>query len=95
MSLLPCFEVEVSIRNATGERGRHIFTGKASLPREALTRGHEVYEAVVTAQQNGLERPDREHDGWGARGIRDGWELDWTAATASPWTNPNSHGYQR
>ncbi|MFH8739307.1 MULTISPECIES: hypothetical protein [unclassified Streptomyces] len=25
---------------------------------------------------------------WGARGLRPGWELDWTAAEAGPWGEP-------
>ncbi|CAL9676036.1 hypothetical protein [Streptomyces sp. enrichment culture] len=38
----------------------------------------------------GREIPSGQPDIWTARGLRPGWELEWTAATASLWHNPVS-----
>jgi hypothetical protein len=86
------FEVDVPIHHNTNRalHGVHVFTGKASSPGEALTRAHEVYDAALAARQAGLEIPGQQDGGWGARGVRDGWELDWAAAKAGPWSNPDS-----
>ncbi|MGW6705470.1 hypothetical protein ACWGDE_11345 [Streptomyces sp. NPDC054956] len=85
------FEVDVPIRSTdTGLRGVHVFTGRADSDSAALKAAHEVYDAAHTAAQAGIEMPHGRPDGWGACGYRPGWELDWPAATASPWKNPYS-----
>ncbi|MEU6680916.1 hypothetical protein [Streptomyces sp. NPDC046925] len=84
------FEVDVPIHDTTGMHGLHVFTGQATSRSEALTRAHLAYDAALAAQRAGLKNPGRQEGGWGARGVRDGWELDWAAATAGPWTNPFS-----
>ncbi|MEW1548437.1 hypothetical protein [Streptomyces tsukubensis] len=72
----------------TGVRGLHIFTGRADSRSSALRIAHEVYEAARAAAEAGTEVPHGRPDGWGARGYRPGWELDWPAATAARWVNP-------
>ncbi|MFE1884167.1 hypothetical protein [Streptomyces diastatochromogenes] len=49
-----------------------------------------MYDAALAAQQAGLENPRKRSDGWAARGLRPGWELDWKAATAGRWNDPYS-----
>ncbi|MGW2583626.1 hypothetical protein ACWCYZ_20225 [Streptomyces virginiae] len=90
MPQLEFYEVDVPIHtNDRALHGVHVFTGKASSANEALTRAHQVYDASAAARQAGLEVPGQQDGGWGARGVRDGWELDWAAAKASRWSNPN------
>ncbi|MEV6049217.1 hypothetical protein [Streptomyces xanthochromogenes] len=85
------YEVDVPIHDPSKQRhGVHVFTGKAASVDEALTRAHQVYNASLAARQAGRELPGPQDGGWGARGVRDGWELDWAAAEAGPWSNPNS-----
>ncbi|PJM98593.1 hypothetical protein CG740_34685 [Streptomyces sp. CB01201] len=85
------YEVDVPIHDTSKQRyGVHVFTGKATSADEALTRAQQVYDASAAARQAGRELPGPQDDGWGARGVRDGWELDWAAAVAGPWSNPNS-----
>ncbi|MEU8764776.1 hypothetical protein [Streptomyces sp. NPDC048659] len=86
------YEVDVPIHDTTNPalKGRHVFTGIADSPTTALRRAHEVYDAALAARTAGLEGPGRQPDGWGASGIRPGWELEWTAAKAGRWHNPFS-----
>ncbi|NEA15427.1 hypothetical protein [Streptomyces halstedii] len=89
---LPYFEVNVPMRSTvrTGVRGLHVFTGRADSRSSALRIAHEVYDAARAASEAGREIPHGRPDGWGARGFRPGWELDWTAAKAAPWRSPYS-----
>ncbi|MER6160887.1 hypothetical protein ABT147_36095 [Streptomyces sp. NPDC001868] len=89
---LPYYEVDVPIRNTAqpGMSGLHVFTGPATSTGEAVRLAHEVYAAAVAAQQAGLEIPRKRSDGWGAYGVRPGWEPDWLAASAGPWDDPYS-----
>lgn len=90
MRHLEFYEVDVPIHNTSRTlHGVHVFTGKASSADEALARAHQVYDAAFAARQAGLEVPGQQDDGWGAHGVRDGWELDWSAAKADRWSNPN------
>ncbi|WP_331726548.1 hypothetical protein OG592_44060 (plasmid) [Streptomyces avidinii] len=84
------FEVDVPIRHTTNRQlhGVHVFTGEASSPSEALRRAHEAYDAALAAQAAGLENPGKQPGGWGARGLRPDWALDWSAAKAGLWHNP-------
>ncbi|QGZ51652.1 MULTISPECIES: hypothetical protein [Streptomyces] len=86
------FEVDVPIRSTRtpGLRGVHVFTGRADSDSAAMKAAHEVYDAARAAAEAGLEMPHGHPDGWGACGYRPGWELDWPAAKAGPWTNPYS-----
>ncbi|MFD4260739.1 hypothetical protein ACFWR9_24730 [Streptomyces sp. NPDC058534] len=86
------FEVDVPIHHTTNRqlKGVHVFTGEASSKSEALRIAHEVYDAALAAQQAGHEVPGRQAGGWGARGLRPDWALDWQAAKASPWNDPYS-----
>ncbi|MEU6019508.1 hypothetical protein ABZ826_37685 [Streptomyces sp. NPDC047515] len=86
---LPYFQVDVPIHNDSGLSGVHIFTGRADSRSTAVRLAHEVYDTALAAQQAGLEMPGKRPDGWGARGVRLGWELDWKAATAGRWNDPN------
>lgn len=91
MPHLEFYEVDVPIHDTSrAQHGVHVFTGKASSVDEALARAHQVYDAANAARQAGLEIPGQQDGGWGARGVRDGWELDWAAAKASRWSNPDS-----
>ncbi|OLZ59448.1 hypothetical protein AV521_45305 [Streptomyces sp. IMTB 2501] len=47
-----------------------------------LDGGLEAADATRAAQEAGLEIPDKQPDGRGARGFRPGWEPGWPAATA-------------
>ena len=87
---LPYYEVDVPTRstNHPGLSGVHVFTGPADSRSSAVRIAHEVYDAARAAQEAGLEIPGKRPDGWGARGYRPGWELDWPAATAGQWNNP-------
>ncbi|WP_432038664.1 hypothetical protein [Streptomyces cucumeris] len=86
------YEVDVPIHKIPNPalRGLHVFTGEAGSPTTALRRAHEVYDAALAAQQAALEIPGKQPDGWGARGLRHGWEMEWTAAKADGWNNPVS-----
>ncbi|MEV2255879.1 hypothetical protein AB0I94_35880 [Streptomyces sp. NPDC050147] len=85
------FEVDVPIHHNTDQQahGVHVFTGEASSKREALRKAHEVYDAALAAYTAGREIPGKQAGGWGARGLRPDWALDWQAAKAKPWKNPN------
>ncbi|MFE9404787.1 hypothetical protein ACFYNY_23980 [Streptomyces sp. NPDC006530] len=89
---LPYFEVDVPIRSteSPGQYGLHVFTGRADSRGAAVRIAHAVYDAARAATQAGLEIPHGRPDGWGARGYRPGWELDWPAAKAGPWRSPYS-----
>ncbi|MER5916803.1 hypothetical protein ABT124_42170 [Streptomyces sp. NPDC001982] len=87
---LPYYEVNVPTMNSSGRRGLRIFTGEADKPGAAIQIAHKIYAAAVAAQQSGLHIAGRRPDGWGARGVRPCWELDWSAATASLWNDPYS-----
>ncbi|MFE2384407.1 hypothetical protein [Streptomyces misionensis] len=85
------YEVDVPIHRTDQQlHGLHVCTGQATSPSEALARAHQVYDAALAARKAGLANPGRQHGGWGASGVRDGWELDWRAAKADRWTNPSS-----
>ncbi|MFF5393242.1 hypothetical protein ACFY5H_33870 [Streptomyces sp. NPDC013012] len=83
------FEVDVPIHDTANpaRKGLHVFTGVADSPATALRRAHEVYDAALAARAAGLEAPGKQPDGWGASGIRPGWELEWPAAKAGRWHN--------
>ncbi|MFC8765095.1 hypothetical protein ACFUAG_30865 [Streptomyces sp. NPDC057193] len=49
-----------------------------------------MYDAALAAQQADLEIPGKQPDSWGARRLRSGWQMEWTAAKAGPWHNPLS-----
>ncbi|MFD7667766.1 hypothetical protein [Streptomyces sp. NPDC059788] len=85
------FEVDVPMHTTDRTlHGLHVFTGQATSPGEALARAHQVYDQALAAREAGRDNPGRQDGGWGARGARDGWEPDWGAATAAPWTDPFS-----
>ncbi|MGW1007713.1 hypothetical protein [Streptomyces sp. NPDC002520] len=85
------YEVDVPIHRTDQQlHGLHVFTGQATSPGEALTRAHQVYDAALAARKAGLANPGRQDGGWGASGVRDGWEMDWRAAKAGVWSNPFS-----
>ncbi|QIB49516.1 hypothetical protein [Streptomyces aureoverticillatus] len=92
---LPYFEVDVPTRSTDepGLRGVHVFTGPADSRGAAVRIAHEVYDAARAAREAGLEFPAKRPDGWGVRGYRPGWELDWPAATAGRWNEPYSWGH--
>ena len=81
------FQVHVPIRNSARpeQRGLHVFTGAADTWSAALRIARETCDTAVAAQKAGLPVPGRRPDGWGARGLRPGWVLDWTAATVHAW----------
>ncbi|MEU2440154.1 hypothetical protein ABZ595_28825 [Streptomyces rubradiris] len=49
-------------------------------------RGLHVFTGAADSPAAALGQPDT----WTARGLRPGWELEWTAATAGLWHNPVS-----
>ncbi|MFF2720654.1 hypothetical protein [Streptomyces sp. NPDC058011] len=81
------FQVNVPTRNSVQpERcGLHVFTGAAETEAEALRIARETCEAAVVARAAGSAIPRRRPDGWGARGVRSGWVLDWAGATVAVW----------
>ncbi|WP_336317597.1 hypothetical protein [Streptomyces lavendofoliae] len=81
------FQINVPITNSVRpeQRGWHVFTGPADTWAEALRIARETYDAAAAAQEAGFALPRRRPDGWGARGLRPGWVLDWTAATVDAW----------
>ncbi|MFI5621736.1 hypothetical protein [Streptomyces sp. NPDC051567] len=86
------FEVDVPIHSTAtpGLHGVHVFTGRADNETTAVQAAHEAYDAARAARESGREIPHGQPDGWGARGYRPGWELDWPAAKAAPWKSPHS-----
>jgi hypothetical protein len=68
----------------------HVFVGPADSRRTAGRLAHEVYDAALAAYQEGQALPGPRADGWGARGVRPGWEPDWQAATAGRHDAPYS-----
>ncbi|MET8411089.1 hypothetical protein ABZV34_23805 [Streptomyces sp. NPDC005195] len=88
---LPVFQVDVPIHRTDqpAASGVHVFTGRADSRSAAVRNAHEVYDAARTAQDAGREIPHESADGWCACGYRPGWQLDWSAARASRWVNPN------
>ncbi|MFJ4840616.1 hypothetical protein [Streptomyces sp. NPDC088746] len=81
------YEVNVPMRNAAGACGVHVFTGEAHSSNAAIRIAHDTYRAAHDAQQTGHRARNERPGGWGACGYRPGWELDWRAATANPWTS--------
>ncbi|MFF8960788.1 hypothetical protein [Streptomyces sp. NPDC014894] len=82
------FEVDVPIHDTSrAQHGVHVFTGEATSATEALRIAHEVYDAALAAHTAGIAIPGKQAGGWGARGLRPGWALDWQAAKAGPWNN--------
>lgn len=83
----PFFQVDVPIRHPAqpDRRGSYVFTGQADSSREAVRIAREVCDAALAAHAAGLDVPHRRPDGWGARGVRPGWEPDWEAARAHAW----------
>ncbi|WP_240450129.1 hypothetical protein [Streptomyces sp. S1] len=81
------FQVNVPTRDSVQPEqcGLHVFTGSADTWSDALRIARETYEAAASAQREGHPIPRRRQDGWGARGLRPGWVLDWTAATVDAW----------
>ncbi|MFD3729298.1 hypothetical protein [Streptomyces sp. NPDC058671] len=81
------FQVNVPIRNSVQPEqcGLHVFTGPADTWLEALRIARETCDTAVAAQEAGVPVPRRRPDGWGARGLRPGWVLDWPAATVDAW----------
>lgn len=88
---MPHFEVDVPIHHIAHPelQGVHVFTGVAESSREALQLAHQVYDHAVHAHQSGSEIPDRRPDGWAARGLRPGWQLDWASAKVGRWDDPH------
>jgi hypothetical protein len=86
------YEVDVPIRSTETPalRGVHVFTGQADSRSAAVRIAHEVYDQAAAAAAPGREIPHGRPDGWGARGYRPGWELDWHAAKVGPWRSPYS-----
>ncbi len=91
MSQLEFYEVDVPIHRTDQQlHGLHVFTGQATSSSEAMACAHQVYDAALAARKAGLTNPGRQDGGWGASGVREGWELDWQAAKAGVWSNPFS-----
>ncbi|AVI00194.1 hypothetical protein C5L38_34630 (plasmid) [Streptomyces sp. WAC00288] len=85
------YEVNVPMRSVAGNRGVHVFTGMATDPGSAIRIAQQTYRAAQVAQQAGRAIPGKSPDGWGARGYRPGWQLDWRSATAALWRD--LHGW--
>ncbi|MFC8795168.1 hypothetical protein [Streptomyces cinereoruber] len=81
------FQVSVPIRSSVQpeHHGLHVFTGLADTWSDALRFARETSDTTAAAQEAGSPLPCRRPDGWGARGLRPGWVLDWTAATVDAW----------
>lgn len=92
MTQLPYYEVDVPIHHSTDQTryGRHVFTGRAADPSEALTAAHSAYDRAVEHVSAGRPAPDDSSDGWAVHGLRPDWVLDWHKAAAKAWVNPNS-----
>ncbi|MFJ9551737.1 hypothetical protein [Streptomyces erythrochromogenes] len=84
------FEVAVPIHSTQRPEllGVHVFTGQAPSRSAAVQAAYEGYDMARAAMEAGLEISCGRPNGWGACGYRTGWELDWTAATASLWRSP-------
>ncbi|WP_432044263.1 hypothetical protein [Streptomyces cadmiisoli] len=65
--------------------GVHVFTGEASSGRQALKRARKGYDRARAAHRAGRQIPVGRPGTWAARGLRPGWELDWSAATVDLW----------
>ncbi|MER5886956.1 hypothetical protein ABT160_24295 [Streptomyces sp. NPDC001941] len=85
------YEVDVPIHRSDDpdQRGLHVFTGEADSPTTALQFAHAAYDAALTGHTSPV--PNGEPSGWRVRGARPGWDLEWDAATVTPWHNP--HGW--
>ncbi|MEV8434710.1 hypothetical protein PGH47_42470 (plasmid) [Streptomyces sp. HUAS 31] len=81
------FQVTVPICHSQDPamRGVHVFTGEASSRAEAVCLARRGYKDARYAYEAGLQIPLMWPSGWGARGLRPGWEPDWSAAKASLW----------
>lgn len=83
------YEVDVPIHRTDQQlHGLHVFTGQATSPSEALARAHQVYDAALVARKAGLANPGRQDDGWGASGVRDGWEAGLAGGEGRPLVQP-------
>ncbi|MFQ3556598.1 hypothetical protein QZN11_07285 [Streptomyces gramineus] len=82
------YQVSVPAQQDHSDAGLHIFTGEATSPGTALRSARKVHDAALAAQRDGLPQPAHRSDGWSACGMRPGWQLDWSAATACLWKNP-------
>jgi hypothetical protein len=84
----PYFQVAVPMRSIAqpDRRGMHVFTGSADDGRQALRMARETCEAALAARAAGCPLPGRLPNGWGARGVRPGWTMDWAAATVAVWS---------
>ncbi|MFF6981347.1 hypothetical protein ACFZAV_27470 [Streptomyces sp. NPDC008343] len=87
MSQREYFQVDVPIRHSRNPamHGVHVLTGEATSGTEALCLAREGYDSARAAYEAGHQIPFRWPIGWGARGLRPGWEPDWAAAKASQW----------
>ncbi|GCD97875.1 hypothetical protein [Embleya hyalina] len=82
----PVYQVDVPIRDPrTDTHGIHVLTGNAATAEDALATARHVYTQAVHHTTTGA-LPSRRPDGWGVRGLRPGWEPDWSGATCRPWT---------
>ncbi|MFC8292409.1 hypothetical protein ACFUJ0_13165 [Streptomyces sp. NPDC057242] len=92
---MPYFQVNVPTRSSTHpeRHGFHLFTGPAGCEREALRIARETCEAALDAQAAGSRMPRREYGGWGASGIRPGWDFDWPAASVRCWDDIHLFGF--
>lgn len=92
---MPYFQVNVPIRSAAEpeRRGLHLLTGPAGSGSEALRIARETCEAALDAQTAGSRTPYREPSGWGASGIRSGWDFDWSAASVRCWDDIHLFGF--
>ncbi|MEK9522739.1 hypothetical protein ACIOMM_12415 [Streptomyces sp. NPDC087908] len=81
------FQVNVPIKNSVRPEqcGLHVLTGPAETWSDALRIARETCDTAAAAQEAGFPIPRRRPDGWGARGLRPGWVLDWKAATVDAW----------
>ncbi|MFJ6248491.1 MULTISPECIES: hypothetical protein [unclassified Streptomyces] len=80
---MPYYEVNVPMRSVTGDSGVHVFTGTATNSGAAIRIAQQTYHAAQEAHRVGRGIPGKPPDGWGARGYRPGWKLNWRAATAT------------
>lgn len=84
------FEVDVPTKHNDQPGQRiHIFVGLADDPLAARNAAHDAYDKARLLHQAGQEIPHEFISGWGARGLRPDWDLDWNKATAAPWVNPH------
>ncbi|MFF7139412.1 MULTISPECIES: hypothetical protein [Streptomyces] len=84
------WEVDVPTKNNDLQGRRlHVFVGLADSPITARKAAHDAYDKALLLHQAGQEIPFEFVSGWGARGLRPDWDLDWNKATAAPWVNPH------